>query len=55
MFTPSMWWTWILTLNIKIENKELTLNEYKQLALETAIYPNGLYHDSELGLINRNN
>ena len=38
-----------------MENKELTLNEYQQLALETAIYPNGLYHDSELGLINKNN
>ena len=33
----------------------MTLNEYQQLALETAIYPNGLYHDSELGLINKNN
>lgn len=38
-----------------MENKELTLNEYQQLALETAIYPNELYHDSKLGLINRNN
>ena len=38
-----------------MENKNLILDEYQQLALETAIYPNGLYHDSELGLINRNN
>ena len=38
-----------------MENKNLTLDEYQQLALETAIYPNRLYHDSELGLINRNN
>ena len=38
-----------------MENKNLTLDEYQQLALETAIYPNWLYHDSELGLINKNN
>ena len=38
-----------------MKNNNLTLDEYQQLALETAIYPNGLYHDLELGLINRNN
>ena len=38
-----------------MENNNLTLDEYQQLALETAIYPYGLYHDSEFGLINRNN
>ena len=32
-----------------MENKELTLNEYQQLALETAIYPNPIIYPT-LGL-----